>query len=111
MPKLLISQITYKGHLWSVPENIHRGNVLWFNPKTLRSAGIKPPATNTSYTWPQFIAALNKAKEAGLIPLSMGQQWTAYHLWEDTMIGVVGPGGWRGLWQPGCAGKGGGGEG
>jgi len=103
MPKLLISQIKYKGHLWSVPENIHRGNILWFNPKTLRKAGIKPPATDKSYTWGQFIAALNKAKAAGLIPLSMGEQWTAYHLWEDITIGAVGPSGWAALWKPGSA--------
>ena len=32
MPKQLISQITYQGHLYSVPVNIHRANVLWYNP-------------------------------------------------------------------------------
>ncbi len=33
MPKSLLSQIRYKGHLCSVPVNIHRANVLWYNPR------------------------------------------------------------------------------
>src|ERR671931_2818314 len=57
MPKQLISQIKYKGHLYSVPENIHRANILWYNPAVLRKAGITAPPK----TWAQFIAALQKA--------------------------------------------------
>jgi glucose/mannose transport system substrate-binding protein len=105
MPKLLINQIKYKGHLYSVPVNIHRANVLWYNPKVLRQAGIALPSTDKSYTWAQFIAALNKAKAAGVIPLSMGEQWTSDHLWETVMIGVLGPKGWAALWAPGSSSK------
>jgi glucose/mannose transport system substrate-binding protein len=101
MPKSLISQIRYKGHLYSVPVNIHRANILWFNPKVLRQAGIKAPSTNSSYTWPQFIAALNKAKAAGVIPLSLGEQWTQKHLLETVMISTLGPAGWAKLWTAG----------
>jgi glucose/mannose transport system substrate-binding protein len=100
MPKSLISQIRYNGKLWSVPVNIHRANVLWYNPKTLKANGITVPKT-----WAQFVAALKKADDAGLIPLSMGEQWTADHLWETLMIGAVGPQGWSALWKPGSAGK------
>jgi glucose/mannose transport system substrate-binding protein len=100
MPASLIKQIRYNGKLYSVPVNIHRANILWFNPKVLKSAGIKPPNMNTSYTWPQFIAALEKAKAAGVIPLAMGQEWTAQHLLETVMIGSLGPKGWAALWTP-----------
>jgi glucose/mannose transport system substrate-binding protein len=103
MPKLLVSQIKYKGKLYSVPVNIHRANVLWFNPKVLREAGITPPKADKSYTWGQFVAALKKADAAGVIPLSLGEQWTADHLWETVMIGVLGPKGWSALWAPGSA--------
>ena len=34
MPKGLINQITYNGHLYSVPVNIHRANMLWYNPRS-----------------------------------------------------------------------------
>jgi glucose/mannose transport system substrate-binding protein len=98
MPKSLLSQIQYNGHLYSVPVNIHRANVLWYNPSVLQKAGIsKPPAT-----WDDFIADLNKAKAAGVIPLAMGEQWTAEHLWETVMIGVLGPTKWNALWHKGA---------
>ncbi|HSF62530.1 MAG TPA: ABC transporter substrate-binding protein [Gaiellaceae bacterium] len=103
MPASLISQIRYQGKLWSVPVNIHRANVLWFNPKTLRQAGIKPPNMNTSYSWAQFMAALQKAQDAGLVPLSMGEQWTAVHLLETVMIGTLGPRGYAALFTPNSA--------
>lgn len=100
MPASLISQIKYKGKLYSVPVNIHRANVLWYNPKVLKAAKIIAPQPDRSYTWGQFIAALEKAKAAGVIPLSMGEQWTAQHLLETVMIGTLGPKGWAALWTP-----------
>ena len=94
IPASLINQIRYNGKLYSVPVNIHRANVLWYNPKTLRANKISVPKT-----WGQFIASLNKAKDAGLIPLAMGEQWTAQHLMETVMIGTLGPSGWAALWK------------
>ena len=87
MPKQLISQITYKGHLYSVPVNIHRANILWYNPAVLKKAGI----TSAPKTWAEFIAALEKAKAAGVIPLALGEQWTQKHLLETVMIATLGP--------------------
>jgi glucose/mannose transport system substrate-binding protein len=100
IPASLISQIRYKGKVYSVPVNIHRANVLWYNPKTLKANGIAVPRT-----WAQFVAALKKADDAGLIPLSMAEQWTAMHLMETVMIGALGPNGWAALWKPNSQGK------
>jgi glucose/mannose transport system substrate-binding protein len=97
MPSQLINQIKYNGHLYSVPVNIHRANILWFNPKVLKKAGIASPPK----TWAQFITALNKAKAAGVIPLAMGEQWTAKHLLETVMISTIGPARWSALWTKG----------
>jgi glucose/mannose transport system substrate-binding protein len=97
MPKQLISQITYKGHLYSVPVNIHRANVLWYNPAVLKKAGITKAPTK----WSEFITALNKAKTAGVIPLSLGEQWTQKHLLETVMIATIGPARWATLWKTG----------
>lgn len=98
MPQQLIDQITYKGHVYSVPVNIHRANVLWYNPATLKKAGI----TKVPATWSAFIAALNKAKTAGLIPLALGEQWTQKHLLETVMIATIGPTRWNALWKKGA---------
>jgi glucose/mannose transport system substrate-binding protein len=97
MSQQLLSQITYKGHIYSVPVNIHRANVLWYNPKVLQKAGI----TAVPKTWDEFIAALDKAKAAKVIPLSMGEQWTAKHLLETVMISTLGPEKWAALWRKG----------
>ena len=94
MPKGLINQITYNGKLYSVPVNIHRANILWYNPAVLKKAGISAAPK----TWTQFIAALKKAKAAGVIPLSLGEQWTQQHLLETTMISTIGPARWAALW-------------
>jgi glucose/mannose transport system substrate-binding protein len=97
-PQQLIQQITYKGHLYSVPVNIHRANVLWYNPAALRKAGI----SGAPKTWPQFVAALKKAKSADLIPLAVGEQWTQKHLLETVMIATIGPARWSALWKKGA---------
>ena len=88
MPATLIDQIRYKGHLYSVPVNIHRANVLWYNPKVLEKATASrtPPKT-----WAEFIAALDKAQgELVSFPLALGGQWTQLQHHETVMIGALG---------------------
>jgi glucose/mannose transport system substrate-binding protein len=95
IPKQLINQITFKGKLYSVPVNIHRANVLWFNPKVLRAAGIGAAPK----TWAQFIAALQKAEDANVIPLVVGEQWTNMHLFETILLSTVGQKKYAALWK------------
>jgi glucose/mannose transport system substrate-binding protein len=97
MPKSLLSQISYKGHLYSVPVNIHRANILWYNPAVLKDAGV----TKVPTTWAEFTAALDKVKAKGVIPLALGEQWTQKHLFETILISTLGPAGWAKLWTPG----------
>jgi glucose/mannose transport system substrate-binding protein len=97
-PAQLINQIRYKGKLYSVPVNIHRANILWYNPATLKNAGI----SGAPKSWGQFISALQKAKAKNLIPLALGEQWTQKHLLETVMIGSLGPKGWAALWKKGA---------
>jgi glucose/mannose transport system substrate-binding protein len=97
-PSQLISQIKFKGHLYSVPVNIHRANILWYSPAAMRKAGI----TSAPKSWSQFIADLKKAKSANLIPLAVAEQWTQKHLLETVMIATIGPTRWAGLWKKGA---------
>ena len=94
MPKQLISQITYKGSIYSVPVNIHRANVLWYNPAVLKKAGIAAAPK----TWGEFISALQKAKAAGVTPLALGEQWTQKHLFESVLLASLGPAKYAQLW-------------
>jgi glucose/mannose transport system substrate-binding protein len=97
-PKSLLSQISYKGRLYSVPVNIHRANILWYNPAVLQKAGVTMPITS----WDAFVAALEKVKtsDSSITPLSLAEQWTQKHLFETIAIATLGPSGWAKLWTP-----------
>src|SRR6266498_3930576 len=98
-PQQLIDQITFEGHVYSVPVNIHRANVLWFSPSVLKEAGIaKPPATIA-----EFITDLKQVKaKTSKIPLSLGAPWTAAHLLDAVLLGDLGVDGWNALWKQGA---------
>lgn len=87
-PKDLIDMVTYQGEIYSVPVNVHRGNVLWYNVSVLRRAGLQPPTT-----FDDFFAAARKLKGAGVVPLSLASKdkWAVAHLFEDILLGVGGP--------------------
>jgi glucose/mannose transport system substrate-binding protein len=101
LPATLLPLISKDAHPYSVPVNIHRSNVLWYNPKVLSAAGVTMPAGG--YTnFDDFFAACDKIKAAGKTCIAVGPTWTAAHLWENVMIGTLGAEGWSKLWQPGA---------
>ncbi|MBL8163529.1 MAG: carbohydrate ABC transporter substrate-binding protein [Anaerolineae bacterium] len=92
-PADLIDLLTVDGGIYSVPVNIHRSNVLWYNPAKIAEWGVTVPAT-----WDEFLAACPTFQEAGVIPLVVGEAWTVNHLWESVALGVLGADGWNGIW-------------
>jgi len=97
LPETLIPLISKDGHPYSVPVNIHRSNVMWYNPAVLEEAGVDAvPATMD-----EFFAACDKIAAAGKICLALGPQWTAMHLFENIMLGSLGAEAWNGLWTGG----------
>jgi glucose/mannose transport system substrate-binding protein len=95
MPPGLLQAITIDGKLYSVPVNIHRSNLLWYNPKTLQAAGITAPPT----TWTEFLAQAETLKAKGKTPLAIGPAWTQKHLMENVLLGELGPDKYDGLWN------------
>jgi glucose/mannose transport system substrate-binding protein len=98
LPKTLLPLISKDGHPYSVPVNIHRSNVLWYNPKVLAAAGITANPKTDFATLDAFFAVCDQIKAAGKICLSLGAPWTAVHLFENIMIGTMGADKWNGLW-------------
>jgi len=94
MPKTLIPLISKDNNIYSVPVNIHRANVLWYNPKILSDNGIEVPTTID-----EWIAAMDKLKAAGVQPLALGEQWTKMHLLETVLLGTLGADKYNGLWD------------
>jgi glucose/mannose transport system substrate-binding protein len=94
MPKTLIPLISQDGKIYSVPVNIHRANVLWYNPKILADNNIAVPTTMD-----EWFAAMEKLKAAGIVPLAVGEQWTKMHLFETILLGTLGADKYNGLWN------------
>ena len=94
MPETLIPLISQGGNIYSVPVNIHRANVLWYNPAVLEANGVAVPTTMD-----EWFAAMDKLKAAGVQPLALGEQWTKMHLMETVLLGTLGPDKYNGLWD------------
>ena len=94
-PEQLLDLITSDGKLYSVPVNIHRSNVLWYNPAVLDEVGIAAPPT----TWDEFLTQATTLEAAGKIPLTVGPTWTQQHLLENVLLGELGPDVYSGLWD------------
>ena len=93
-PATLIDLSSTADGVWSVPVNIHRSNVLWYIPENLQRWGVSVPAT-----WDEFLEIAPTLQAQGVIPLSLGENWTATHLWESVALAVLGPDKWQALWD------------
>jgi glucose/mannose transport system substrate-binding protein len=94
-PEGLLELITVDGKLYSVPVNIHRSNLLWYNPAVLEEVGIAAPAA----TWDEFLEQAATLEDAGKIPLTIGPTWTQEHLLENVLLGELGADAYNGLWD------------
>jgi glucose/mannose transport system substrate-binding protein len=94
MPPTLLDAATYQDKQWGVPTGSHRGNVLWFNQRVLREAGVAAPGPG--YTSEAFGNDLAKVAERGRPALCLGgkERFTATELFENTLLGVIGQDGW-----------------
>jgi len=98
IPTTLLPLISKEGHPYSVPVDIHRSNVMWYNPKVLAAAKVTIPFGGFS-NWNDFFAACDKIKATGKVCLSLGPEgFTVMHLFENVMIGTMGAAKWNGLW-------------
>jgi glucose/mannose transport system substrate-binding protein len=95
MPKGLLEAITIDGKIYSVPVNIHRANLVWFLPKTLKELGLSGPPKD----WKDFLSQAAAIKKKGKTPLAVGPQWTQKHLLETVLLGELGPDKYTGLWN------------
>jgi glucose/mannose transport system substrate-binding protein len=94
-PQRLLDLITVDDAIYSVPVNIHRSNVLWYNPAVLEEAGIDAPPT----TWDEFLDQAETLEAADITPLTIGPTWTQEHLLENVLLGELGADAYNGLWN------------
>lgn len=87
MPEDLKALLKIRGNTYTVPLNIHRGNVMWTNKNVLEQAGVAVP-TN----FDEFFAACEALQGQGIVPLGMGTSdgFELGHTFEVALAGTVG---------------------
>jgi len=94
-PKQLLDLVSYNGDIYSVPVNVHRNGVLWFNKKIFTDNNLTPPTT-----WDEFFTAADALKAKGITPLALGDKdkWESLQLFEDILLSKLGPADYRAIW-------------
>jgi glucose/mannose transport system substrate-binding protein len=97
-PKALVDMVSQNGKAYAVLTGVHHGNVLWYNKKLLDRNGIK---IGNSISFDEFFAICDKLKSAGIPAIGVGDSgiWASSQLFENTLLGVVGPQGWIDLFS------------
>src|ERR1700740_1125282 len=97
-PKALVDMVSKDGKAYAVLTGIHHGNVLWYNKKLLDKNDIK---VSDGMTFDEFFAICDKLKRAGIPAIGVGDSgiWASSQLFENTLLGVVGPQGWMDLFN------------
>jgi glucose/mannose transport system substrate-binding protein len=87
---------SYKVDIWSVPADVHRANMLWYNKKVFADAHLAPPTT-----FDEFFTVADALKAKGIVPFVVGDKegWEAGHVFETVLIGTLGPDEYAGLWN------------
>jgi glucose/mannose transport system substrate-binding protein len=96
-PADLIKTLTVDGKIYSVPVNIHRANVLWWNPAAAKKAGI----TKAPGSLDEMIADMEKFKKVGIdgIALAGMGDWAIAHLFDYVLLASMGAEKFNGLWN------------
>ncbi|MDB2520376.1 ABC transporter substrate-binding protein [Planktomarina temperata] len=92
-PSSLLDACTLDGKIYCVPVNIHSAQWIWLSHPAYESAGLDVPTD-----WNEFTASAGSLKEAGILPLAMGQQgWQQNIAFGAITLAVAGQEAWNGV--------------
>lgn len=87
VPAALQKFAVYNGKWVAAPVNVHSVNWLWINKAIMDKIGGTQPKT-----FDEFVALLDKAKAAGVIPLALGgQNWQEATMFNSIVLSTGGP--------------------
>jgi glucose/mannose transport system substrate-binding protein len=97
-PEALVGMMTQDGEVYQVTVGVHRGNGFWYNKKLLEENGI---SVGDTMSVDEFLEIAETLDAAGITPLCVGDSgiWTSAQLFENTLVGVIGPEAYVGLWD------------
>ena len=87
---------SYEGKIYSIPINVHQGNVIFYNNYLLYKYRIDEPLNIYD-----LIDEFKKLDEMSIKALSLGDKnkWTATHLFEAILLETMGSHNYKGLWE------------
>ena len=89
-PSSLLDSCTIDGRIYCVPVNIHSWQWLWLSNDAFEKIGMDVPTD-----WDGFVAAAPKLREAGIVPLAMGNQaWQANGAFNVMAVAIAGQDAW-----------------
>lgn len=93
----ILEMCSYEGEIYSIPVNVHRGNVVFYNKALLAELEIDEKILGLQ----DFIDTCQKIKDKGVTPLALGDKnkWTATHLFEAVLLETLGGIDYNGLWD------------
>jgi glucose/mannose transport system substrate-binding protein len=95
-PQDLLDILNYQGHYYSVPVDIQRTNLEWYNTNTFQRLGVlRAPVTFAD--WLSMAAICQKASLPALA-LGDADHWELTDLFETVLIGNLGAQGYKNLW-------------
>lgn len=94
-PKQLLDLVSYNGDIYSVPVNVHRNGVLWYNKQIFTDNNLQAPTS-----WDEFFTIADQLKAKGITPLALGDKdkWEDLNLFEQILLSQFGPADYRNLW-------------
>ncbi len=97
-PKALIDMMSVGEDVYQLTVGVHRGNGFWYNKKVLDDNGI---TVGETMSVDEFFEIAEKLKSNGVTPLCVGDSgiWTTAELFENILLGVIGPEKYLGLWD------------
>ncbi|MDR3577577.1 MAG: ABC transporter substrate-binding protein [Anaerolineaceae bacterium] len=95
-PKGLLDILNSQGHYYSVPVDIQRTNLQWYNTNTFQKLGILRAPVNFA-DWLSMAAVCQKAKIPALA-LGDADPWALTNVFETVLIGNLGAQGYKNLW-------------
>jgi glucose/mannose transport system substrate-binding protein len=97
-PKALTDLMSVGDDVYQVTVGVHRGNGFWYNKKLLDDNGI---TVGETMSVDEFFEIAEKLKANNVTPLCVGDSgiWATAELFENTLLGVLGPEKYLGLWD------------
>src|SRR5690625_7429238 len=91
-PQDLIDLVSHEGDIYSVPVNIHRGNVMFYNMEIFEEHNLEIPTTID-----EFFEVAETLEAAGIVPLALvdKESWTATQIFENVITAALGGEDWK----------------